>query len=166
MRNEKCLPQKLCAASFKHFTFTFLITHFSFLILYSCTSPLPPEQQAAQAARDCYQHLVDNQPIEFLEGKAGIDSLPNAYVEQLLQATRVYLDDIADRHGGLREVRISDNVGRRDTLPGIHTPGAKPTSPQTRTPLVYAFLLLCYGDSTQEEIVVPMVEQDGQWLMK
>ena len=53
-------------------------------------------------------------------------------------------------HGGISEVRISPNVGRRDTT----------------LQLTYAFLLLCFADSTQEEIVVPMVEKDGQWYMK
>jgi hypothetical protein len=28
------------------------------------------------------------------------------------------------------------------------------------------FLLLSYGDSTREEIVVPMVTQRGAWMMK
>ena len=32
--------------------------------------------------------------------------------------------------------------------------------------VVYAFLLLSYGDSTQEEITVPMVNVDGDWKMK
>ena len=28
------------------------------------------------------------------------------------------------------------------------------------------FLVLCYGDSVNEEIVVPMVERNGSWRMK
>jgi len=28
------------------------------------------------------------------------------------------------------------------------------------------FLVLCFGDSTNEEIVVPMVEREGRWRMK
>ena len=32
--------------------------------------------------------------------------------------------------------------------------------------LVYAFLLLSYNDSTQEEITVPMVEVNGEWKIK
>ena len=32
--------------------------------------------------------------------------------------------------------------------------------------VVYAFLLLQFRDSTQEEIVVPMVERDGEWVLK
>jgi len=123
------------------------------LLVFSvaCSNAPSPEEQAAQAACGYYQHLANNEPIEFLEGKAGIDSLPNLHAEQLLQATRLYLSDMTNKHGGLREVRISDNVAKRDTLD---------------RPVMYTFLILCFADSTQEEVVVPMVEQNGQWLMK
>jgi len=26
--------------------------------------------------------------------------------------------------------------------------------------------MLCFGDSTNEEIVVPMIERDGRWYMR
>ena len=32
--------------------------------------------------------------------------------------------------------------------------------------LMQVFLLVSYADSTQEEIVVPMVEREGEWKMK
>jgi hypothetical protein len=118
-------------------------------MLLGCSSSTP-EEQAARAARAYYQHLIDDRPAEFLQGKADADSLPDSYRAQLLMAINQYRADMLDKHNGLNEVRVSDNVARRDT--SLH--------------LTYAFLLLCYGDSTQEEITVPMVERDGQWLMK
>ena len=54
------------------------------------------------------------------------------------------------QHGGLQSVAISSNVGRSDST----------------LRLTYAFLLLSFRDSTQEEISVPMVERNGEWLMK
>ena len=128
------------------------IIHFSLLtfnFLCACSSSTS-EEQAARAAHAYYQHLIDDRPAEFLQGKADVDSLPDSYRAQLLMAINQYRADMLDKHNGLNEVRVSDNVGRRDT--SLH--------------LTYAFLLLCYGDSTQEEITVPMVERDGQWLMK
>ncbi len=127
----------------------FCILTISFLMLLGCSSSTP-EEQAARAARAYYQHLIDDRPAEFLQGKADADSLPDSYRAQLLMAINQYRADMLDKHNGLNEVRVSDNVARRDT--SLH--------------LTYAFLLLCYGDSTQEEITVPMVERDGQWLMK
>jgi len=51
-------------------------------------------------------------------------------------------------HRGVREVRVVN---------------AKTDSIQKYTNV---FMVLCFGDSTNEEIVVPMVEQDGRWFMK
>ena len=122
---------------------------FHLIILCACSSTTPDEQ-AARAARDYFQCLVDDRPAEFLQGKADVDSLPAGYRAQLLMTINQYCADMLDKHNGLNEVQVSDNVARRDTSLN----------------LTYAFLLLCYGDSTQEEIVVPMVERDGRWLMK
>jgi hypothetical protein len=128
-------------------SFAFLITHFSLLILFLSCSSTPPEQQAAEAAKACYDLLVEDDAVRFLECKAGIDSLSADYGEQLLEAVRQYQRDIQQKHGGLREVRISDDQSAFNTS-------------QLST------LILCYSDSTQEAIVVPMVERDGQWVMK
>jgi hypothetical protein len=96
--------------------------------------------------------LIEDDAVRFLECKAGADTLSADYGEQLLAAVRQYQQDMQKKHGGLREVRIAENPGRCDTFQG--------------SPLVHTFLILCYADSTQEEVIVPMVERDGQWLMK
>ena len=121
------------------------------LLLVSCGSTTP-EQQAAESAKVCYDFLIEDDAVRFLEYKAGADTLPADYGEQLLAAVRQYQQDMQKKHGGLREVRIAENPGRCDTFQG--------------SPLVHTFLILCYADSTQEEVIVPMVERDGQWLMK
>ena len=38
--------------------------------------------------------------------------------------------------------------------------------PEQIQPTANAFLMLCFGDSTIEEVVVPMVKHEGKWLMK
>ena len=117
-----------------------------FVVLLSACSTTP-EQQAAESAKACYELLIEDDAVRFLECKAGIDSLSADYGEQLLEAVRQYQRDIKQKHGGLREVRISDDQSAFNTS-------------QLST------LILCYTDSTQEAIVVPMVERDGQWVMK
>ena len=124
---------------------------FFLIVLVSCNST-SPEQQAAESAKACYDLLVDGDAVRFLECKAGVDSMSADYGEQLLCAVRQYQHDIKKKHGGLREVRIAENPGRCDTF--------------STGSLVHAFLILCYADSTQEEICVPMVDHNGQWLMK
>ena len=120
---------------------------FIFYLLFSAACSTPPEQQAAESAKACYELLKEDDAVRFLECKVGADTLAADYGEQLLEAVRQYQRDIRQKHGGLREVRIADDQS------------AFNTSQQST-------LILCYADSTQEAITVPMVERDGQWLMK
>ena len=115
----------------------------------ACSS-VTPEQRAAEAAQSYYQDLMNDRVETFLEGRAGVDILPADYCDQLLEAYQHYVAEIKEKHGGVREIQISPNVGRRDST----------------LQLTYAFLVLCFNDSTQEEVVVPMVEEDGTWRMK
>ena len=119
---------------------------FILLLLVSC-GETTPEQQAAESAKACYDLLVEDDAVRFLERKAGSDTLSADYGEQLLEAVRQYQRDIQKKHGGIREVRIADDQSAFNTY-------------QQST------LILCYSDSTQEAIAVPMVERDGQWVMK
>ena len=123
---------------------------FSLLALSACTEQSSPEEQAAKAAQSYYQLLVEGQTAEFLQGKIGADSLPEGYRMQLQQMYEQYVSDLSAKHDGVNHVRISENVARRDST----------------LQLTYAFLMLCFGDSTQEEVTVPMVEQNGVWKMK
>ena len=108
------------------------------------------EQQAAEAAQSYYQRLLDGYPDGFLAGKAAYDEMPADYRDQLVKANEQYMKDVEQKHNGLRSVVVSPNVGRIDST--LH--------------VVYAFLLLSYGDSTKEEVTVPMVQVDGEWKMK
>lgn len=119
------------------------------VVLIAC-SGVTPEWQAASAAKEYYDCLAEGYAEGYLEGKANIDSLPEDYGEQLLGSVKQYQVDMQAKHQGLRQVLISDNVGFQDTIQHV----------------IYAYLLLCYGDSTQEEVTVPMVEHNGKWLMK
>ncbi len=108
------------------------------------------EQQAAEAAQSYYQRLLDGYPDGFLAGKAAYDEMPANYRDQLVKANEQYMKDVEQKHNGLRSVVVSPNVGRIDST--LH--------------VVYAFLLLSYGDSTKEEVTVPMVQVDGDWKMR
>lgn len=125
-----------------------LISFIALFALLSCSSPLSPEQQAALAAEGYYRHLLAGEYDQFLEGRAGADSLPDSYREQLLTGYRQFMAQQQEKHDGITAVSVS-NV-RTDSLDHYTS----------------VFLLLCYGDSTQEEIVVPMVVHNGSWRMK
>ena len=117
------------------------------LLCMACANP-SPEEMASLAAKGYYTHLMNGEYEAFLEGKAGADSLPEGYREQLLTSYRQFMAQQNREHHGILDIRVSNAT--------------------TDNALNYTnvFLVLCFGDSVNEEIVVPMVERDGRWSMK
>ena len=128
----------------KHLLFIVLV----FLALCACSSPTP-EEMASLAARGYYEHhLLKGEYDKFLEGKAGSDSLPEAYRRQLLAGYKQFLSQQNSLHNGINEIRVIN--ARRDTILNYTN----------------VFLMLCFGDSTNEQVSVPMIEHNGRWRMK
>ena len=119
----------------------------SLLVVAACSGPTP-EELASLAAKGYYDHLIHGEYDEFLEGKSGVESLSDNYREQLLTTYRQFMAQQDLAHHGIREVRIS-----RATTDSLQH-------------YTNVFLVLCYGDSVNEEIVVPMVAQAGRWRMR
>lgn len=113
----------------------------------ACSSPTR-EELASLAAKGYYQHLIEGDFDHFLEGRVMADSLPDDYRSQLIDGYSQFLAQQVKARGGINEVRFSR---------------AYTDSTQQYTSVL---LMLCYGDSTNEEVVVPMVEHDGRWMMK
>lgn len=113
----------------------------------ACSSPTR-EELASLAAKGYYQHLIEGDFDHFLEGRVMADSLPDDYRSQLIDGYSQFLAQQVKSRGGINEVRISR---------------AYTDSTQQYTSVL---LMLCYGDSTSEEVVVPMVERNGRWMMK
>ena len=127
----------------KHLLFVIL----AFLALCACSSPTP-EKMASLAARGYYEHLLKGEFDKFLDGKAGSDSLPEAYREQLIAGYKQFLSQQNNLHNGINEIRVIN--AKRDTILNYTN----------------VFLMLCFGDSTNEQVSVPMIEHNGSWRMK
>lgn len=117
--------------------------------LFGCTrQELTPGERAAAVAKSCYEALYDGHPELFLDGRVGAEDMPQSYRDQLLEAYRRHVTQVNNQHRGVSSVRVS----RAEMDSTLH--------------LMQVFLVLGYGDNSQEEMVVPMVEQQGKWLMK
>ena len=127
----------------KHLLFIVLV----FLALCACSSPTP-EEMASLAARGYYEHLLKGEFDKFLDGKAGSDSLPEAYREQLIAGYKQFLSQQNNLHNGINEIRVIN--AKRDTILNYTN----------------VFLMLCFGDSTNEQVSVPMIEYNGSWRMR
>lgn len=118
------------------------------VLLTACSSP-SKEEMASLAAKGYYEHLIKGETEQFLAGRVGADSLPESYRSQLLDAYRQFVAQQEQSHLGIQEVCVVR--AQTDSLADYTN----------------VFLTLCFGDSTNEEIVVPMVEQgEGRWRMR
>ena len=118
------------------------------VLLTACSHP-SKEEMASLAAKGYYEHLIKGETAKFLAGRVGADSLPESYRSQLLDAYRQFVAQQEQNHLGIQEVRVVR--AQTDYLADYTN----------------VFLTLCFGDSTNEEIVVPMVEQgEGRWRMR
>ena len=116
--------------------------------IFGC-SEVTPEEQASLAAKGYYDHLIHGEYELFLQGKDGLDKRSEQeYWSQLKDNCHLFVRQQEKAHRGIHEVRVVN--AKTDTL-------HKYTN---------VFMMLCFGDSTNEEVVVSMVECDGRWYMK
>ncbi len=107
-----------------------------------------PDFAAAEAAKAYYDSLAKGGYDYFTRRTYRSEHIPDTYAEQLVANTKMYWRNLCSEHGGIAEIRISDC--RLDST-GVNAD---------------AFLLLCFADSTKEEIVVHMENHDDVWWMK
>ena len=124
------------------------------VLLASCSSPTS-EELASLAAKGYYDHLIHGEYEQFYEGldhrtlsDGTTLSTDSAYRSQMLDNLRQFMAQQEQAHRGVLEVRVSN------------------ATTDTVQQLTNVFLVLCFADSTNEEIVVPMVERNGAWRMK
>ena len=123
-------------------------------VLAACGSATK-EELASLAAKGYYDHLIHGEYEQFYEGMDQ-RTLPDGttlsdeavYRSQMLDNLRQFMARQAQEHRGVLEVRVSN------------------ATTDTVQQLTNVFLVLCFADSTNEEIVVPMVERHGAWRMK
>lgn len=114
----------------------------------ACGNGPSKEELAGLAAKGYYQHLVAGEYEQFVEGRFMADSLPADYRSQLIEGYKQFVAQQMEARKGIQEVSVSRAY--TDSLAGYTN----------------VLLMLCYGDSTTEEVVVPMVERNGRWMMK
>lgn len=125
-----------------------LLYLFVAMVIVACTSSLDEGEVAARAAKEYYGYLIQGNIASFVDGHYRPDSIPDTYREQLITNTKMYVNQQNEEHRGIKDIRIVD---------------AK-TDMQKHAANV--FLVLSFGDSTSEEIVVPMVESGGVWYLR
>lgn len=125
-----------------------LLYLFVAMVIVACTSSLDEGEVAARAAKEYYGYLLQGNIASFVDGHYRPDSIPDNYREQLITNTKMYVNQQNVEHRGIKDIRIVD------------------TKTDMQKHAANVFLVLSFGDSTSEEIVVPMVESGGVWYLR
>lgn len=119
------------------------------LVFASCKKETPdPGYFAGIAAKGYYDLLLEGKYNDFVVGYNQPNRIPKGYHEQLLLNARMFMEQQQEEHKGLA---------------GIHVLHAKA---DTARHVADVFLQMVYGDSTKEQVVVPMVLVHGDWKMR
>ena len=116
--------------------------------LMGCSEKPSPEAAAMDAAQQYYESMVEGDYDAYLAGRADMEQMPASYREQLATSYKQFMTQHTEVHGAIASVKASRAINDNSLQ------------------LMQVFLLVSYADSTQEEIVVPMVEREGEWKMK
>lgn len=121
----------------------------SVMSLFSCKEKTPdPGFYAGIAAKGYYDMLLEGRYDEFVEGQNMPHRIPEGYRQQLVLNAKMFVEQQKNEHRGMKAFQILD--AKADT---VHH-------------LADVYLSVTYGDSTKEQIVVPMVEVEKKWKMR
>ena len=114
----------------------------------SCARNVDPADVAAQAAKQYYDYLLEGKYESFVDGRYQPEAIPASYRDNLISLAKMFVSQQELEHRGLKETRIVN------------------AEADTARHEANVFLVFCYGDSTSEEICVPMVESQGLWYLR
>lgn len=117
--------------------------------LSSCKEESPdPGYLAGIAAKGYYDLLLEGKYKEYVAGFNQPYRIPKGYHEQLVLNAEMYVEQQQKEHAGMKRIDVLN--AKADTARHVAD----------------VFLQVAYGDSTKEQIVVPMVEVKGEWKMR
>lgn len=118
------------------------------LLFAACGQQPKADDVVAQTAKAYYDYLLRGEYANFVDGTYRPDSIPATYREQLVVNAKMYVAQLNEEHGGISSV----------TAVGAQV--------DTARNMASAFLMFAFGDSTREQVVVPMVCCQGVWYMR
>lgn len=125
-----------------------LFYFFVALLAVACSSGPDPGEVAAQAAKEYYTQLLAGKYEHYVDGFYRPDSIPASYRRQLIDNAKMFVGQQKDERRGILDVRVVNAVA------------------DTTKRSANVFLIFAYGDSTSEEVIVPMVQHRGVWYMR
>lgn len=109
----------------------------------------PQEQIAGRAAVQYYGYLQHHDFASFVDGVYYGKPIPKDYRALLEKNAEIFVHEQDSLRRGIKKVKLS----KADLMKNDST-------------LAAVYLLLSYGDSTTEEVLVPMIKRKDVWYMK
>lgn len=119
-------------------------------ILASCSKEKEIDHSviAAKAAQHYYENLAHGKFELFLDGTNMAKKLPTSYRQQLIANLERFTEQQQKAHSGIKSVSIANaQFFAKDSTASV-------------------FLILHYGDSSSEQIVVQMLKRKDLWIMR
>lgn len=117
--------------------------------LGACKKEVPDAGQlAAVAAKGYYDLLLEGKYKDFVAGIRQQGRIPQGYHDQLVMNAQMFMEQQQKEHKGIARVDVLN------------------ASADTAHHVANVFLSFVYGDSTKEQVVIPMVESHGEWKMR
>lgn len=118
------------------------------IFLFGCISCRRSADDSAvqKAALTYYNYLIEGQYEQYVNGIAYSDSMTSAYKNQMMDLMAQYINREKQSRGGLTSVRVLGDTVMGDAA--------------------CVFLELMYGDSTREEVSLPMFRCGEEWKMQ
>ena len=99
-------------------------------------------------AKQDYDLLISGRYEDYVAGIHQPDSIPDSYRSQLIDNAKLFMEQQRQEHQGLKEVSVVSAVVGDDGH------------------VADVYLLFTFGDGNTEQVLVPMVERGGNWLMR
>ena len=106
------------------------------------------DELVGRAVKTYYEYLLHGKYEAYVDGFYRPDSIPDSYREQLIVNAKMYMAQMKENHQGLQSVSIAR--AKADTAKHVGE----------------AFLVLNFADNTREEIVVPVVLHNDNWMLR
>ncbi len=129
-------------------TISIVISALATVFFVACGQKPKADDVVAHTAKAYYDHLLRGEYSHFVDGTYRPDSIPASYRDQLVANAKMYMAQQQEEHRGI--VSVTAVGARVDTARNVAS----------------AYVTLAFGDSTREQIVVPMVCHKGVWYMR
>ncbi len=114
----------------------------------SCGKDVTERQHVEEAVLASYDMLLNGRYTEYASMLAGASARNDDYNAQLADNAAMFIEEQRRLHTNIVDVRVADvKIGK----------GNKTAD---------AYVVICYADSTNEEIVMPMLKEQGVWKVK